>query len=115
MNNAKNELLKRFFETFDIPKEKRSDERIHREILKDLEYFANMNILHLAAYIFWFLIKVFYNTFLDFCKCVIIVLFSPFVLFWRAIRNIKRCLKRMFFVLSNKNLILEAKNEIQRP
>lgn len=104
-NKTENELLETYFKTFDIPEEKRSNERIQREILKYFKQHSRTSSLGLFARCLDSIIMCLWKFIVGVCKCVVIALIAPFLVFWVMSKDIKTHIKMRVFIVKYRGLI----------
>ena len=111
----RDKLLESYFKAFGIPQEKRSDERVQREILRYLEN-APTHSLDLFMESLGAVIKVLWFCIVDIFKCVGLTLrclVAPFVIIWNTLKSMKTFLKERIFGFKHRGLIKSILQEQQ--
>ncbi|MDE5603862.1 MAG: hypothetical protein K2I71_08145, partial [Helicobacter sp.] len=106
-----NKLLQKYFKSFGIPEEKRSNENLQREILKHLKQYPSTSFLNLFAETLGFFIRHLWIFFVDTGKCLGLGLIAPLVTSWDMVKAIKNHFKRIIFILKHKDLIKDLNKE----
>lgn len=109
-NNTEDKLLEAYFEFFNIPEEKRNNEKYQELVLQYLNEFSNISYFILFVESFVFIIILFFKFILKVCKGVGFAFIAPFILFWDMLKDIKFHIKKRVFVLKHKGLIWKLKD-----